>query len=130
MLNKFPLLSVIYRCPNTSDICLLSCFQMWEVASGLLLVTVVFDHAILSVSMDNSEQALFAGATDGKIYQTNILAQVQSAVIVLLGVVVVVSSSSSSSSSSSGNSSSSDSQCSSGSSTTCSSCGTVLYMFL
>ncbi|TPX68869.1 hypothetical protein SpCBS45565_g02821 [Spizellomyces sp. 'palustris'] len=46
--------------------------KIWEAASGELLATIVFPKAISSLVVDVTETRLYAGATEGTIYQTNL----------------------------------------------------------
>ena len=52
-------------------------FQLWEISSGNLLCTFHFDSSITSTVMDNAESRLFAGATNGSIYQVNMYEKVR-----------------------------------------------------
>ncbi len=52
--------------------------QLWEVCSGQLLCTFHFDSSITSTCMDHTETRMFAGATNGNIYQINLFEKVES----------------------------------------------------
>ncbi|XP_077390794.1 WD repeat-containing protein 18 isoform X1 [Festucalex cinctus] len=43
--------------------------KLWEVSSGELLLSVLFDAEIMSVTLDPCEHFLFCGASDGNIFQ-------------------------------------------------------------
>ncbi|XP_013403336.1 WD repeat-containing protein 18 [Lingula anatina] len=46
--------------------------KLWDIVSGDLLVSFIYDCSILSVAMDTAEYRLFAGGSNGKIYQANL----------------------------------------------------------
>ncbi|XP_027825952.1 WD repeat-containing protein 18 isoform X2 [Ovis aries] len=46
--------------------------QLWEVSSGELLLSVLFDVGILAVTMDLAEHYMFCGGSDGSIFQVNL----------------------------------------------------------
>ncbi|XP_045347113.1 WD repeat-containing protein 18 isoform X2 [Leopardus geoffroyi] len=48
--------------------------QLWEVSSGELLLSVLFDVAIVAVTMDLAEHHLFCGGSDGSIFQVDLCA--------------------------------------------------------
>ncbi|XP_071792637.1 WD repeat-containing protein 18-like [Asterias amurensis] len=48
--------------------------KLWDLASGQLLCNFVFDAPVCSVTMDTAEYHLFAGCSDGNIYQVNLYA--------------------------------------------------------
>ncbi len=54
---------------SKSGLCLL---QLWELSSGQLLRTFRFDSELTSVTLDQTETRLFAGASSGDIYQVNL----------------------------------------------------------
>ena len=49
---------------------------MWELSSGELLLSVLFDVEIMSVTFDPSEYFLFCGGSDGNIFQVSLCSQV------------------------------------------------------
>ena len=49
---------------------------MWELCSGQLLLTVVFECSLSSVLLDPAESCLYAGGGDGSIYTVNLHKQV------------------------------------------------------
>lgn len=49
---------------------------MWELSSGELLLSVLFDVEIMSVTFDPSEYFLFCGGRDGNIFQVSLCSQV------------------------------------------------------
>ncbi|CAB4033614.1 WD repeat-containing 18 [Paramuricea clavata] len=49
--------------------------KLWDLSTGHLLRSFVFDVAILSVVMDAAEYRLFAGGFDGKIYVVHLFKQ-------------------------------------------------------
>ncbi len=51
-------------------------FQLWELSSGELLCSFVFDTSVTSVVMDGCEARLYAGTINGNIYQVNLYQQV------------------------------------------------------
>ena len=50
--------------------------QLYDLSSGELLCSFVFDVGVTAVTMDSAEQNLFAGCTDGNIYQVKLFKQV------------------------------------------------------
>ncbi|XP_043909947.1 WD repeat-containing protein 18 [Protopterus annectens] len=48
--------------------------KLWEIASGELLLSILFDVGITSVAMDPSEYNLFCGGVDGNIFQVSLCA--------------------------------------------------------
>ncbi|MEQ2160270.1 WD repeat-containing protein 18, partial [Goodea atripinnis] len=48
---------------------------VWELSSGELLLTVLFDMEIMSVTFDPSEYFLFCGGRDGNIFQVSLCSQ-------------------------------------------------------
>ncbi|XP_014344044.1 WD repeat-containing protein 18 [Latimeria chalumnae] len=46
--------------------------KLWEISSGELLMSVVFDVGIMSVTLDPSENHIFCGGSDGSIFQVNL----------------------------------------------------------
>ncbi|XP_035141732.3 WD repeat-containing protein 18 [Callithrix jacchus] len=46
--------------------------KLWEVSSGELLLSVLFDLAIMAVTMDLAEHHLFCGGSDGSIFQVDL----------------------------------------------------------
>ena len=53
-------------------------FQLWDLASGHLLRSFVFNVAIFAVVMDAAEYRLFAGGYDGKVFVINLFCKVRS----------------------------------------------------
>ena len=47
-------------------------FQLYDLSSGELLCSFVFDVGVRAVTMDPSEQNLFAGCVNGNIYQVEL----------------------------------------------------------
>lgn len=47
-------------------------FQLYDLSSGELLCSFVFDVGVRAVIMDPSEQNLFAGCVNGNIYQVEL----------------------------------------------------------
>ena len=52
-------------------------FQLWDISSGQLLLSVIFDTGLSSVCLDAAESSIFAGGTDGKIFQVNLFEKVR-----------------------------------------------------
>lgn len=52
--------------------CIFFFFQLYDLSSGELLCSFVFDVGVKSVTMDYAEQNLFAGCADGSIYQVEL----------------------------------------------------------
>ncbi|XP_028907491.1 WD repeat-containing protein 18 [Ornithorhynchus anatinus] len=48
--------------------------KLWEITSGELLLSVLFDVGIMSVTMDLSECYMFCGGSDGSIFQVTLSA--------------------------------------------------------
>ncbi|XP_032992477.1 WD repeat-containing protein 18-like, partial [Lacerta agilis] len=48
--------------------------KLWEISSGDLLLSVVFDVGVLSVTLDLTEYHMFCGGMDGSIFQVNLCA--------------------------------------------------------
>ncbi|KAM5238269.1 WD repeat-containing protein 18 [Ctenodactylus gundi] len=46
--------------------------KLWEISSGELLLSVLFDAAILAVTMDLAEHHMFCGGSDGSIFQVDL----------------------------------------------------------
>lgn len=46
--------------------------QLWEVSSGELLLSVLFDVGIMAVTMDLAEHHMFCGGSDGSIFQVDL----------------------------------------------------------
>ncbi|XP_060001839.1 WD repeat-containing protein 18 isoform X4 [Lagenorhynchus albirostris] len=46
--------------------------QLWEVSSGELLLSVLFDVSIMAVTMDLAEHHMFCGGSDGSIFQVDL----------------------------------------------------------
>ncbi|XP_038311716.1 WD repeat-containing protein 18 isoform X1 [Canis lupus familiaris] len=46
--------------------------KLWEVSSGELLLSVLFDVGIMAVTMDLAEHHLFCGGSDGSIFQVDL----------------------------------------------------------
>ncbi|KAG5276491.1 hypothetical protein AALO_G00132670 [Alosa alosa] len=46
--------------------------KLWEVSSGEMLLSVLFDVSIMSVTLDPCEYFLFCGGSDGTIYQVSL----------------------------------------------------------
>ncbi|KAG8126903.1 hypothetical protein E2320_021930, partial [Naja naja] len=46
--------------------------HLWEVSSGNLLLSVVFDVSIMSVTLDLAEYHMFCGGLDGSIFQVDL----------------------------------------------------------
>lgn len=53
-----------------------SCVQVWELSSGELLLSILFDVEIMSVTSDPCEYFLFCGGSDGNIFQVSLCSQV------------------------------------------------------
>lgn len=51
-------------------------FQLYEICSGKLLCSFLFDMALTCVVMDKAEQLAFVGGMSGKISQVNLFLQV------------------------------------------------------
>lgn len=49
--------------------------KVWELSSGEMLLSVLFDVAIMSVTLDLSEYFLFCGGSDGNIFQVSLRSQ-------------------------------------------------------
>lgn len=50
--------------------------QLWEISSGELLLSVLFDVGIMAVTLDLSEYHIFCGGMDGSIFQVDLCAWV------------------------------------------------------
>ncbi|KAJ4943242.1 hypothetical protein JOQ06_005746, partial [Pogonophryne albipinna] len=50
-------------------------YEVWELSSGELLLSVLFDVEIMSVTFDPSEYFLFCGGSDGNIFQVSLCSQ-------------------------------------------------------
>ncbi|NWH41296.1 WDR18 protein, partial [Chloropsis hardwickii] len=48
--------------------------QLWEISSGELLLSVLFDVGIMAVTLDLSEYHMFCGGMDGSIFQVDLCA--------------------------------------------------------
>ncbi|KAK6180032.1 hypothetical protein SNE40_012253 [Patella caerulea] len=46
--------------------------KLWDMATGELLCSFIFDTPIISVSMDSAEMRIFAGSTNGNIFCVNL----------------------------------------------------------
>lgn len=46
--------------------------QLWEISSGEMLMSVLFDVSIMSVTLDPCEFFLFCGGSDGNIFQVSL----------------------------------------------------------
>ncbi|XP_062868961.1 WD repeat-containing protein 18 [Trichomycterus rosablanca] len=46
--------------------------KLWEISSGEMLLSVLFDVSIMSVTLDPCEYFLFCGGTDGNIFQLSL----------------------------------------------------------
>lgn len=62
----------------------LFCVQVWELSSGELLLSVLFDVEVMSVTFDPSEYFMFCGGRDGNIFQVSLCSQVSEPVPVAL----------------------------------------------
>jgi len=49
--------------------------KLWELSSGELLLSVLFDVAIMSVTLDPCEYFLFCGGSDGNVFQVSLCSQ-------------------------------------------------------
>ncbi|KAM4629736.1 WD repeat-containing protein 18 [Polymixia lowei] len=49
--------------------------KLWELSSGELLLSVLFDVGIMSVTLDPCEYFLFCGGSDGNIFQVSLCSQ-------------------------------------------------------
>ncbi|KAJ0032608.1 hypothetical protein NQD34_002689 [Periophthalmus magnuspinnatus] len=49
--------------------------KVWELSSGEMLLSILFDVAIMSVTLDPSEYFLFCGGSDGNIFQVSLCSQ-------------------------------------------------------
>ncbi|XP_071010768.1 WD repeat-containing protein 18-like [Oncorhynchus clarkii lewisi] len=49
--------------------------QLWELSSGEMLLSVLFDVGIMSVTLDPCEYCLFCGGSDGGIFQVSLCSQ-------------------------------------------------------
>ncbi|XP_062306803.1 WD repeat-containing protein 18 [Osmerus eperlanus] len=49
--------------------------KLWELSSGELLLSVLFDVGIMSVTFDPCEYCLFSGGSDGNIFQVSLCSQ-------------------------------------------------------
>lgn len=63
---------ILPSCPCLS----LPSHQVWELSSGELLLSVLFDVEIMSVTFDPCEYFLFCGGSDGNIFQVSLCSQV------------------------------------------------------
>lgn len=46
--------------------------QLWAISSGDLLLSVLFDVGITSVTMDLAEHHIFCGGSDGSVFQVDL----------------------------------------------------------
>lgn len=53
--------------------------QLWEISSGDLLLSVLFDVGIMAVTMDLAEYHVFCGGSDGSIFQVDLCTWVSTA---------------------------------------------------
>lgn len=79
----FCLKSVLMFCVPACSKCVFFCVQVWELSSGELLLSVLFDVEIMSVTSDPSEYFLFCGGSDGNIFQVSLCSQVSPTVLKL-----------------------------------------------
>lgn len=49
-----------------------ACPQLWEISSGELLLSVLFDVGIMAVTMDLAEHHMFCGGSEGSIFQVDL----------------------------------------------------------
>ena len=56
--------------------CMIYDFKVYELASGKLLYSILFDCCLTSVTLDLAEQWLFVGADNGKIFRVDLLTKV------------------------------------------------------
>lgn len=63
----------------TSSLTSCGCGQVWELSSGELLLSVLFDVEIMSVTTDPCDYFLFCGGGDGNIFQVSLCGQVTQA---------------------------------------------------
>ncbi|XP_036170689.1 WD repeat-containing protein 18 isoform X1 [Myotis myotis] len=49
-----------------------ACPQLWEISSGELLLSVLFDVGIVAVTMDLAEHHMFCGGSEGSIFQVDL----------------------------------------------------------
>lgn len=49
-----------------------TCPQLWEISSGELLLSVLFDVSVMAVTMDLAEHHMFCGGSDGSIFQVDL----------------------------------------------------------
>uniref|UniRef100_A0A8C9UKY8 WD repeat-containing protein 18 n=1 Tax=Spermophilus dauricus TaxID=99837 RepID=A0A8C9UKY8_SPEDA len=49
--------------------------KLWEISSGELLLSVLFDVGIMAVTMDLAEHHVFCGGSDGSIFQVDLCAR-------------------------------------------------------
>uniref|UniRef100_A0A2I2YWF5 WD repeat-containing protein 18 n=1 Tax=Gorilla gorilla gorilla TaxID=9595 RepID=A0A2I2YWF5_GORGO len=54
--------------------------KLWEVSSGELLLSVLFDVSIMAVTMDLAEHHMFCGGSEGSIFQVDLFTWVSAAV--------------------------------------------------
>uniref|UniRef100_A0A8C0FK25 WD repeat-containing protein 18 n=1 Tax=Bubo bubo TaxID=30461 RepID=A0A8C0FK25_BUBBB len=60
--------------------------KLWEVSSGELLLSVLFDVGIMAVTLDLSEYHMFCGGMDGSIFQVDLCAWVSANQVTCLSV--------------------------------------------
>uniref|UniRef100_A0A673GK28 WD repeat-containing protein 18 n=1 Tax=Sinocyclocheilus rhinocerous TaxID=307959 RepID=A0A673GK28_9TELE len=60
----FPINEYVFLSPHVS--------QVWEISSGEMLLSVLFDVGIMSVTFDPCEYFLFCGGSDGNIFQVSL----------------------------------------------------------
>ena len=63
---------------SKADVMAASRLQLWELGSGELLLSILFDVSIMSVTLDPCEYFLFCGGSDGNIFQVSLCSQVHS----------------------------------------------------
>lgn len=66
-----------------SDVSVCVYVQLWELSSGEMLLSVLFDVEIMSVTLDPCDYYLFCGGSDGNIFQVSLCNQVSLSVTIL-----------------------------------------------
>uniref|UniRef100_A0A3Q4GG66 WD repeat-containing protein 18 n=1 Tax=Neolamprologus brichardi TaxID=32507 RepID=A0A3Q4GG66_NEOBR len=60
--------------------------KVWELSSGELLLSILFDVEIMSVTFDPAEYFVFCGGSDGNIFQVSLCSQVSLNMVTCLSV--------------------------------------------
>lgn len=70
--SPIPPRSPTWLCAWVSTVPGFPSLQLWAISSGDLLLSVLFDMGIMSVTMDLAEHHIFCGGNDGSIFQVDL----------------------------------------------------------